>query len=94
MIQQDFGGSPIQTETGIRCGYCKGRHANRETVRYCHESGRAQEELAEADYRAELAVERWYEDRGYWDARAQEDYEARMGVIPFDVAMAEALGQL
>jgi hypothetical protein len=30
--------------------------------------------------RAEYATERWFEDRGYWDARAQEDHEARMGI--------------
>jgi hypothetical protein len=30
------------------------------------------------------------EETGYWEARAQEDYEAAAGVIPFDVAFAAA----
>ena len=34
-----------------------------------------------AEQAAELAAERYFEDRGYEAARAQEDYEARMGVF-------------
>lgn len=34
-----------------------------------------------AEYEAEMAAERYFENRGYWEARAQEDYEARMGIF-------------
>lgn len=41
------------------------------------------QEMAEwaAEQAAELAAERYFEERGYEAARAQEDYEARMGVF-------------
>lgn len=39
--------------------------------------------------RAELATERFFEDRGYWEARGQEDHEARMGVVDFRTAMED-----
>jgi hypothetical protein len=45
---------------------------------------------ARAEQEAELAYERHLEDRGYWEARADEDYERQMGVIPFDEAMRQA----
>lgn len=45
-----------------------------------------------AEIEAEQAVERYYEDRGWAEALAQDEYEARMGVIPFDVAMRLAEG--
>lgn len=30
--------------------------------------------------KAELRNEQYFESRGYWEARAQEDYEMRMGI--------------
>lgn len=53
------------------------------TQEQCDEQSRAEQE-------AELAYERHLEDRGYWEARADEDYERAMGVIPFDEAMRQA----
>lgn len=47
-------------------------------------------EEAASEMAAELANERYFEDRGYDEARAFEDWEASRGVIPFDVAMREA----
>lgn len=86
---------PIATPTGVRCGnhYAADivRHANVAAVRECYRRWQELEDDAKAERDAEMAVERAFEDRGYWDARAQEDYEARMGVIPFDVAMRDAL---
>jgi hypothetical protein len=40
----------------------------------------AQEDEMRAEQAAELGYERYLEDRGYWDARAQEDHERAMGV--------------
>lgn len=89
----DFG-FPVGTDTGVRCGnHCSAdvvRHINVAAVRECYRRWRELEDDAKAEHDAEMAVERALEDRGYWEARAQEDYEAQMGVIPFDVAMAEA----
>lgn len=48
----------------------------------------------EGELAAERAVERYFEDRGYWDAREQEDMEARRGVVQFEDAYAHALGYL
>ena len=45
---------------------------------------------AAAEYAAEMRNERWFEDRGYWEAVAEEEWEAARGVVPFHVAMAEA----
>lgn len=76
------------TETGVRCGN-HGRtqhgehvyHADPESVRECYRLAAEMIQQAEADIRAELAYEQHLEDRGYWEARAQEDYEQRHGVI-------------
>lgn len=46
----------------------------------------------QAEQAAEMAIERHFEDAGYWAAREQEDMEARRGVIQFDDAYAHALG--
>ncbi len=59
-----------------------------------HDEIEAQEATALADHEAELAVERWYEDRGWEEAMLQDEMEARAGVIPFDVAMAEAMAEV
>ena len=45
---------------------------------------------AEAEAAAELAYERHLEDRGWEEARAQEDYEARMGCLSFQEAYDQA----
>ncbi|MEU3452255.1 hypothetical protein ABZ671_01230 [Micromonospora sp. NPDC006766] len=91
----DWLGYPTITTTGVRCGNHHPdevtRHFDVAAVRDCHIIGYQEEAAAEADYRAELAAARALEDRGYWAARAQDDYEAAMGVIPFDVAYRDAL---
>jgi len=53
----------------------------------------SQEASALAEIEAELAIERYFEDRGWEEARLQEEIEARMGVIPFSEALTEALGE-
>ncbi|WBB94129.1 hypothetical protein [Verrucosispora sp. WMMC514] len=95
MITCDEFGYPVITDTGIRCGNHHpgedARHESVTAVRDCYRRAAEEEAAAEADAAAELAAERALEDRGYWDARAQEDWEAAHGVIPFDVAFREAL---
>ncbi|MFC0504171.1 hypothetical protein [Micromonospora costi] len=94
-IAYDDFGFPVATATGVRCGnhYTADtiRHATVAAVRECYRRWREIEADAQAEYAAELANERALEDRGYWDARAQEVHEAAMGVVPFDVALREAL---
>ncbi len=68
----------------IRCGHCKGRHNTVADVKEC--MWEIQRDIDEA----EMANERSFEDRGYWEARAEEDWEAARGVVPFDVAYANA----
>lgn len=77
-------GYPIPTPTGPYCGNCKSRirHIDVEAIKLCYWIEQDQQQQVEN----ELAAERALEDRGYWDARAQEDWEAANGVIPFDVA--------
>jgi hypothetical protein len=91
-IETDEYGWPMPTDSGPKCGNCRERHAGAKAIRLCYDTSKAEADQAHAEHAAEMAVERYYEDRGYWDARAQEDYEAAHGVIPFDVAYAEALG--
>ena len=92
-----------QTPTGVRCGnHGKAvvRHETTAQVRLCFERTRraAEQEQDQDDVRiqvagelaAEAAVERFFEERGYDDAREEEDREARMGVIPFSQAYEEA----
>ena len=81
-----------QTESGPYCGQCnrgwrkadgtaKIRHANGDAVRMCYAVAKELEDDQRNEYYADLAYERLFEDRGYWEARGQEDYEARNGVI-------------
>lgn len=49
-----------------------------------------EQEAANADWEAEQRNERWFEERGYDEARAQEDHEARLGVVSFHDALREA----
>ena len=81
------------TATGVRCGNhgrtAPGehvRHANPASVRACYRATAEMIADQEAEIAAELAYERHLEDRGYWEARAQEDWENRNGVIQFDEA--------
>ena len=91
-----------QTEEGPYCGRCNNgwrkaekmpriRHADSAAVRMCYAVATEMEADMYADYEAEMAVERHFEDRGYYEARAQDDYEARMGVVSFADAYAEAM---
>lgn len=81
------------TATGVRCGN-HGRtapgehvhHANPASVRECYRLTAEMIADQEAEIRAELAYERHLEDRGYDEARAQEDWENRNGVIQFEDA--------
>lgn len=94
-MQLDEYGAPAHLEAGVRCGsHGKGRrvyHESAEAVRVCYQVMRYEVSQQMAELAAERDVERYFEDRGYEEARAQDDYEARNGVIPFDVAMRNAL---
>lgn len=74
------------TPTGPRCGQCHSRHANAAAVRECYEQDAEQAANAAAEFAAEAAVERYFEDRGYWAARADEDWERTRGVVGFTEA--------
>jgi hypothetical protein len=68
-------------------------HLSVTEVELCQEYQNAEWQMqVEAELAAEAAVERHYEDAGYWAAREQEDMEARRGVIQFEDAYAHALG--
>ena len=72
-------------DKGVRCGnHGKDRvyHRDASEVKDCY-AGRFDDDGAAA---AEMAYERHLEDAGYWEARAQEDYERRMGVVDFSDA--------
>lgn len=92
-MQLDDFGYAAELATGIRCG-AHGRikvyHDSTETVRYCYGKMRSDQAEAAAEAAAELAYERHLEDRGYYEARAQEEHEARHGVISFHQAMRDA----
>jgi hypothetical protein len=84
------------TYVPVRCGNRKAHgpdvyHNGRTEVRDCF-AGRL---ATEPDHdngaaAAELAYERHLEDRGYDDARAQEEHEARHGVVGFIQAWHDA----
>lgn len=75
---------------GIRCGNREvhgtdGRfyHPTAADVRDCYTEAAREaddEALMEGVRQAEMGYERYLEDRGYEAARAQEEYEARMGI--------------
>lgn len=86
------------TATGVRCGN-HGRgvriyHANSVSVRECYRLTAQMEADQAAEMAAELAYERHLEDRGYWEARAQEDWEKRHGVTQFEDAYRAACPEL
>lgn len=89
-------GHVAEVKRGPRCGACRPgtRHPNVDSIKACHSQRDYELAQQEAERAAEAGVERFFEDRGYWEHRAQEDYEERMGVIPFDVAMAAALNEI
>lgn len=92
------------SSSAVRCGNRKVHGTTRAThetiaqIKLCfsrpqgvesiEEAWRAAEAKAEID--AEMGYERHLENAGYDEARFQEDMEARMGVIPFEDAMAIA----
>ena len=50
------------------------------------------EDEARAEHEAEMAVERYFENRGWQEALAQREYEDRMGVVQFEDAYRAAMG--
>lgn len=68
-------------------------HLSVTEIELCNEYQEAEyaAEIAAERY-AEMAIERHFEDAGYWAAREQEEMEARRGVIQFEDAYAHALG--
>jgi hypothetical protein len=85
VFEMDGPYSIAETETGVRCGNHhredRVRHANAASVRECYRLTAEMIADQEAEIRAEQGYERYLEDRGYWEARAQEDHEARMGIF-------------
>lgn len=74
----------LETTEGPRCGNHHGRrvrHGNAASVRECYRITRAQDLQIQEELAAEAAVERFFEDRGYWEARAQEDWEMMRGIM-------------
>jgi hypothetical protein len=71
----------------IRCGSCPNRHATVQDVRECHWERDEAIATQRDELAAELRNERYFEDRGYDEARNEEDHEARMGVVPFGMAL-------
>ncbi len=82
-VKVDRTGYPVLTSAGPRCGACRGRHGNVAAIKLCHDIATEQAAEVEASHRAEQRAERYLEDRGYEAARAQDDYEARSGVVGF-----------
>jgi uncharacterized protein DUF6011 len=80
--------------TGVRCGNHRldgeRRHASASEVRACYARRYDQEDEARAERAVEAATERFFEERGYHEARDEEDREARDGVVSFSEAMAQA----
>lgn len=62
------------------------QHDTIEQARQCEHFA----EEARDEFDADAAYERHLETRDWAEQAAFEDYEARMGVIPFDVAYAAA----
>jgi len=87
-------GYAVETDHGVKCGNhgwgSKVYHRDVATVRACSEIRHWERQTERAEINAELAYERHLEDRGWQDARAQEDHEARMGVVDFQTAWAES----
>lgn len=91
-IEIDALGIPVKVREGVKCGCCEARHTIAKAVKLCYVRVAELDAQAEEELHAEAAAERYYEERGYWSARADEEIEAARGVIPFDVAYREALG--
>lgn len=87
----------------VRCGNHRPTHGREAVhhdtvrdVRRCYEVGAdafAEELQHDWEAAAELAAERFWEDRGWAEAMLQEECEARAGVVPFSAAYAEAMGE-
>jgi hypothetical protein len=90
IYEYDDLGEVVITDSGVRCGnHGRGEkihHANSASVRECYRIDRERIAESNAEIAAEQAYERHLEDKGYWEAKAQDDYEARMGVIQFEDA--------
>lgn len=93
-MQLDDYGYAEELATGIRCGNhprgLKVHHDSVATVQHCYAVRYSQEADQMAEQAVELAYERHLEDRGYEEARAQDEHEARNGVISFHQAMRDA----
>lgn len=86
--------SILRTESGLICGNCnrgwrkedgtKIRHADRHAVKMCYAVARQVEMDQRADCEAELAVERFFENRGSEEAWAEEQWDLSRGVVQPD----------
>lgn len=86
----------------VTCGRCRKdsgtevKHSSPAEVRACYEAPQSRyldfldgeyEAEARAEYEAEMAAERWYENRGADEAYAERQWEDSRGVIQFSDAM-------
>jgi len=79
-VEYDWLGYIVPSGTGPICGACGYHHATVKAIKACYAIMQAQEDEMRAEQAAELAYERHLEDRGYWDARADEQRYLSMGV--------------
>lgn len=92
-MQVDDFGYAQELASGIRCGAhgrAKVYHDSTETVRYCYAKMRSDIADQEAEVAAERAYVRHLEDRGHYEAQAQDEWERRNGVVGFQEAWAIA----
>lgn len=85
-VTVDPEGYPISLARGPRCGSCKAHHKSVADIRFCYDLRAEQTAQQAGEIAAELAVERHFEDRGYWESQAQDAHEAAHGVVDFQTA--------
>jgi hypothetical protein len=79
------------TYQGIKCGNCSHRHNTPADVKACYQASRDYEAReAQAEYDAEMAIERYYENRGWAEQAAFERWEQDNGAVDFSEALAAA----
>jgi hypothetical protein len=73
----------------IICAHCKSVHASVPEVKACYRAQQEEIFWGQVEHDAEMGVERFYENRGFDEARNQEDHERRNGVTGFQEAWAD-----
>lgn len=89
----------LATVEGPVCGLCrkykitdeagnKIRHFNSANVQACYDRDAQMEADSRSEIEAQNAVERHYEDRGYWDTQAEGEWDRMRGVVDDDYFVA------